>query len=378
MPHALNEVTAADRQGMSVISAVNMVVQDSVFQRTRGTPPESGSNERRPLYSNTPTSTRTLSPADTTVFDVCWRCLVKLGVDFEPDYSGDRLSNITFVNVSTRENHGSGFSIWTGHLQGNGLPITMRFRDCSNTADAVSGLNIGAAKNPGLVEFDGHTVEGCGGPGVYLDTKNHDEFRVVIRDSVVRNASVPNARDSVYIDDAGNALPEAPIMFGCLSNTSRCGGVALNNVTVDDRFWNTSRNFLSVGWRGHPKSWFEHHMPIWNGSSLTHDIEGAGVVEFNGTMTVFTKVACCPSGRSTLVSDGEGGRICHGQGEICCLTPGQHGCPMLSDPKRGVPLCRHLPNFDRGGRCDTAGACAVGYGKNASGVRMEVQCNPIV
>ena len=39
---------------MSVISAENMLVEDTVFERTRGTPPESG-------------------------------------VDFEPDYGGDRL-----------------------------------------------------------------------------------------------------------------------------------------------------------------------------------------------------------------------------------------------------------------------------------------------
>ena len=62
------------RQGMSIISAENMLVEDSIFEGTYGTPPESG-------------------------------------VDFEPDYAGDDLMNITFVNVTTYKNHGSGFSI---------------------------------------------------------------------------------------------------------------------------------------------------------------------------------------------------------------------------------------------------------------------------
>jgi hypothetical protein len=40
----IHRVVASDnyRQGMSIISAQNLLVQDSVFQRTRGTPPESG------------------------------------------------------------------------------------------------------------------------------------------------------------------------------------------------------------------------------------------------------------------------------------------------------------------------------------------------
>lgn len=59
------------RQGMSLISATNLLVEDCTFEGTRGTPPESG-------------------------------------IDFEPDYSGDRLANISLVRVRTIGNHGSG------------------------------------------------------------------------------------------------------------------------------------------------------------------------------------------------------------------------------------------------------------------------------
>eukprot|EP01043_Picozoa_sp_COSAG02_P065280 COSAG02_NODE_9800_length_2108_cov_1.418616_1_plen_396_part_00 len=344
----IRNVIATDnyRQGMSVISAVNMLVQDCVFARTRGTAPESG-------------------------------------VDFEPDFAGDRLTNISFINVSTVANHGAGFSIWTGNLRENGLPIDLTFINCTNSADEGSGINIGAAKNPGAVEFMGHVVQGCHGPGIYLNGKNHEEFRVALHNSILRNVSVPDVRDGVYIDANGGPVAEGPIFFGCMSNASRCGGVLLANVTVDDSYWNVSRNFLSVGWRGHPKSWSEHHIPIWNGHNWTDDIEGVGVIDLHGRVRVFSKPACCPSGRPLLVSDGEGGRVCHSNSasqthgeKVCCLTAGDHGCPVLTH-SRPMPLCRHLPGDDHHGHCDTAKhVCTAGYGPRALNVTLEVECIP--
>ena len=58
-------------------------------------------------------------------------------------------SNITFVNVSSVENHGSGFSIWVKNLQDNHLPISITMRNCSNLRDHGSGINIGSVANPG-------------------------------------------------------------------------------------------------------------------------------------------------------------------------------------------------------------------------------------
>ena len=61
----------------------------------------------------------------------------------------DAHSNITFVNVSSVENHGSGFSIWVKNLQDNHLPISITMRNCSNLRDHISGINIGSVANPG-------------------------------------------------------------------------------------------------------------------------------------------------------------------------------------------------------------------------------------
>eukprot|EP01052_Picozoa_sp_SAG31_P001975 SAG31_NODE_66_length_28567_cov_30.222698_16_plen_551_part_00 len=331
------------RQGMSVISAENMLVQDCLFQKTQGTPPESG-------------------------------------VDFEPDYGGDRLHNITFINVSTFANHGSGFSIWPSNLRGNRLPITLSFLRCSNRQDRISGINIGSVENPGLLQFNQHLVSGCVGAGLYLNGKNHAEAKVVVRDSLVHNVSSLLVRDNVYVDGAGNPLPTPPILFGCMENTSRCGGVVFDNVTVNDTAaGHVPRSWLEVGWRGHPKAYSEHHQKIWNGKTWTSTMVGAGIEDFNGSVTVHTPVPCCPSSRSVLVrSDGNRGtRVCHSKtGEkVCCLTSGDSGCPLLS-PKRPMPLCRHLVGTDRGGDCDAAHACSASYGRNSSSVMVEIRCNP--
>ena len=68
-------------------------------------------------------------------------------------------SNITFVNVSSVENHGSGFSIWVKNLQDNPLPISITMRNCSNLRDHISGINIGSVANPGREKNAGATSD---------------------------------------------------------------------------------------------------------------------------------------------------------------------------------------------------------------------------
>ena len=231
---------------MSVISATNMLVQDCIFQTTRGTPPESG-------------------------------------IDFEPDDDGDRLSNITLINVSTFRNHGNGFSIWPGNLRHNRLPITIHFINCSNAADGISGINIGYVDNPGQIEFDGHLVDSSVGAGIYLNGASdlplpvRARAGVVLRNSVVKNASAQVVQDVVYVDGRDNPLPTPPILLGCMDNRSRCGNVHFENVTVDDTACGYARPFLAVGYRGHPKSWTKYHKPSWNGTAWSKDVEGLGM-----------------------------------------------------------------------------------------------------
>ena len=73
----------------------------------------------------------------------------------------------------------------------------------------------------------------------------------------------------------------APILFGCLDNRTRCGGVELDNVTVDDSACHNPRDFLAVGFKGRPK-----YGSVWTGTSWSHYLTGLGVVDLSGDVTV--------------------------------------------------------------------------------------------
>eukprot|EP01047_Picozoa_sp_COSAG01_P036244 COSAG01_NODE_2823_length_7006_cov_12.699146_10_plen_358_part_00 len=316
-----------------------------------------------------------------------------------PDFSGDVLANISFVNVTTRENHGNGISIWPGNLRrppNEPIRISIRMINCTSSGDGVSGLNIGhfPPKNPGLIQIDHHLIEGCDGPGLYINGKPQTQARVVWRNGVLRNVS-RHSTDVVYVDEASFPLvPLPPIFFGCLDNSTRCGGVTLDNVLVDDLAFGQPRDYLGVGWKGHTKQCYEH------GRNCSQFLTGRGVDDLVATsLTVHTTTPCCPGSHPVMVSDGHGGRICHTNHSIqtarlvsarfCCLTAGEAGCPCAAQtgegvrkctvpplpPLRPLPLCRHVSVDDRNGQCDVTDACHASLGPHSSRVQLQVQCN---
>ena len=97
-----------DRQGISVISVVNMLAENCTMMNTNGT-----------------------SPAH--------------GVDFEPDVPTERLANITFRRCSSINNQGAGFGFDFAGLTSThwaaGVPaVSLRFEDCT-----VIGNHVGWA-----------------------------------------------------------------------------------------------------------------------------------------------------------------------------------------------------------------------------------------
>jgi hypothetical protein len=91
------------RQGMSVICCERLLVQDCSFEDTRGTNPQ-------------------------------------CGVDFEPNSSQQRLTNISFVNNTFRNNTGCQIAISTYALTSNSTPISMSFDQTS--ASMTNGYGI--------------------------------------------------------------------------------------------------------------------------------------------------------------------------------------------------------------------------------------------
>lgn len=76
------------RQGISVVSAVNLTVRDSVFAATNGTNPS-------------------------------------LGIDFEPNNNNDKLENIRFQNIRTQGNAGGGISVGLSAYTAAAAPVSI-------------------------------------------------------------------------------------------------------------------------------------------------------------------------------------------------------------------------------------------------------------
>jgi len=141
------------RQGLSVISAQNLLVENCVFSGTEGTAPQAG-------------------------------------VDLEPNGDGERLVNCLFRNCIMQDNAGSGILIYLKPLTNASEPVSIRFENCvvrmgspGMTMDDFSdinmkggaGITIGALRDEGpqgLIEFVTCTTENTAEESVLLYEKS--------------------------------------------------------------------------------------------------------------------------------------------------------------------------------------------------------------
>ena len=177
------------RQGISVISAENLLIEDCVLSNTRGTPPEAG-------------------------------------IDFEPNNPGDRLVNIVMRNCLSTGNATSGYVVAFPTLNAESEPISLRFENCRSVNDgsvAAWTTSTGTLEGTpqGRIEFVNCTFEGSRGEGLKL--------------------TQPAERDMLRLThcqvlDCGLGSPAvSPIMFGSrLEADAPAGGALLEGVVVRD------------------------------------------------------------------------------------------------------------------------------------------------
>ena len=82
------------RQGISVISAENLLIENTVMRETFGTPPAAG-------------------------------------IDFEPNRPSEVLKNCVMRNCLSIRNQGAGYATWAGQLNAANDPIDLRFENCT-------------------------------------------------------------------------------------------------------------------------------------------------------------------------------------------------------------------------------------------------------
>lgn len=127
------------RQGLSVISAENLLVENCRFTNTAGTAPQAG-------------------------------------VDLEPNNPGERLVNCVLRNCRCEGNAGPGLFLYLAHLSGKSADLSVRVENCvvrnCPSSFGIGGGAIGDDGPGGYVEFRGVSVEGTAGPGAYVHDKS--------------------------------------------------------------------------------------------------------------------------------------------------------------------------------------------------------------
>ncbi|MBQ7190777.1 MAG: right-handed parallel beta-helix repeat-containing protein [Kiritimatiellae bacterium] len=186
------------RQGISLCSGENVLIENTVMSNTSGTAPQAG-------------------------------------IDLEPDTPGEKLVNCTLRNCLSENNQGDGFTVYLNSLNEDSSPVSILFENCrsvgNRNAAAVSG---GGGREDrfvkGWIRFRGCTFDSPRFHGISVGASPATAFSVSFADCVISNVSPDNATMS---DVCFNA-PRIRQGF--------CDGVDLGNLTIFqpiDRPWFT-------------------------------------------------------------------------------------------------------------------------------------------
>jgi hypothetical protein len=197
------------RQGLSVVSAQDLLVENCIFSATSGTPPEAG-------------------------------------IDLEPDTPNERLVNCVIRNCVFESNNGHAMLIYMKPLDHTSAPVSVRFENCHARMGSAgmspadfkdvaqrgwAGMAIATAKDDGpqgLIEFINCTSDNTGKEGVRIIDKSSTGVKLRFVNCSWRNPWVSAHRDAPE--------PRVPILIQQRSRqvTARPGGVEFVNCYVYD------------------------------------------------------------------------------------------------------------------------------------------------
>ncbi len=143
------------RQGMSITSAVNLSILNSTFENTIGTKPAAG-------------------------------------IDLEPNYSSDRLSNISIKKCSFQKNQGAGLLIWLNKLNSQSKPVSIlcedgNFNNCFQHAVTIGKLPSSGSE--GEIKFKNCTFTNVSLTGLYIVDKPIDSAKLTMESCAWKNVA---------------------------------------------------------------------------------------------------------------------------------------------------------------------------------------------
>ena len=144
------------RQGISVISADNMLIEDCILKNTWGTPPAAG-------------------------------------IDLEPNHPGEKLTNCIIRNCVMENNEGAGILVYLRPLSSESEDLSIRFENCRVISEKGSGLIVGAVNDDGpmgSIEFIGCHVENTAKAGAQIYDKSADRARIRFTNCSWKNTAI--------------------------------------------------------------------------------------------------------------------------------------------------------------------------------------------
>lgn len=198
----LSHVTCADnyRQGLSVISVDDLVVDSCSFRVTNGTSPQAG-------------------------------------VDLEPNSAKQSLSRVRFVGCTAKGNTGNGFQFWLGKFDSTTKPVDVYFSECHVDGGQSSAYAVGGVKSGlrGQIVFNNCTAQGTTGAGLAFSAKSADSV-----DVLVQGGSFINVATS-------NSTAISPIELVVRSSKFTTGNLTIDGLAISD---DIKRPFLAGGGEG--------------------------------------------------------------------------------------------------------------------------------
>ncbi len=136
------------RQGISVITAENLLIENCVLSNTSGTPPQAG---------------------------IC------LEPNRETNTANQRLVNCVIRNCILENNHGNAVHLFFKNFTSLHAPVSILFENCYIPSAVRSGLSVGAARDDGpkgTIEFRNCVVGESGRAGAQVYDKSSKSLRV--------------------------------------------------------------------------------------------------------------------------------------------------------------------------------------------------------
>jgi len=177
------------RQGISVVAAENLLIENTIMRGTAGSAPQAG-------------------------------------IDIEPNNPDEPLKNIVLRNCVSQDNKGNGFFMWLTNLRRTSEPVSIRFENCRSVGNgrAAARVKNGNSREravTGEIVFSGCRFENSYRPGLNVVSNPEFGLTVTFEDCVVEHCAA-KLKD----------LPDILLENEPRGEEHPVGGVRLDRVTV--------------------------------------------------------------------------------------------------------------------------------------------------